>query len=238
MAHRPKPKYASKDPHQGPWVTCSRCGWIWSGVSMRFQFDYMGGSIPQSTGLLVCPRCEDEWDTQRKLLILPPDPAPFRNTRPENYMADESGPTQALAAVLNSDEVEIGASFYLDLYDGDPDQGGTSVLSTLTGSATRTNYAAIMIDVADVASNNTVITVTEEAAESAVVAWVVIFDAATAGNILLSGELVNPQTVTMWNGAAFAVGALQVLLEEFTFAGQWDFSDPIQSAELLTAGIF
>ncbi len=205
---------------------------------MRFQYDYVGGPSPQNLGLLVCPRCEDELDTQRKLLILPPDPAPFRNTRPENYMADESGPTQALAVVLNSDEVEIGASFYLDLYDGDPGQGGSSVLATLTGSATRTNYASIMTAVGDIASNNTIITITEEAEDSASVAWVVIFDDATAGSVLMSGQLVNPQVVTMWNGAAFAVGALQVLLEEFSFAGQWDFSDPIQSGELLTAGIF
>ena len=153
-------------------------------------------------------------------------------------MADESGPTQMLAVVIDSDADEIGASFFLDLYDQDPDQGGDSVLATLTGSATRTNYAAVMLDSGLSAANDTIITVVTEAEDSASVGWVVIFDAATAGNILMSGELVNPQVVTMWNGAAFAVGALQVLLEPDSFDGQWDFSDPIQSAELLTAGIF
>ena len=179
---------------------------------MRIQFDYMGGPTPQSTGLLVCPRCEDAMDTVNKLLILPPDPAPFKNTRPEVYAIDEAGPDQDLAAIITGDGPTIGASFYLDLYDGDPDQGGDSVLSTLTGSATRTNYASVMAASGSLATNDTAITITETAEASAVVAWLVIFDAATAGNRRMDGQLTVPQTVTLYNGAAFAVGALQVRL--------------------------
>ena len=111
------------------------------------------------------------------------------------------------------------------------------MLATLTGSATRTNDASVMTTDGLVATNNAAITITTEAEEGAFVAWVVIFDAATAGNVIMSAELINPQTVTMWNGAAFAAGALQVWLTELGFEGQWDFSDPIQSGELLTCGI-
>jgi hypothetical protein len=61
----------------------------------------MGGSIPQSTGVLVCPKCEDALDDQARLLILPPDPQPWRNTRPYPYEIDESfTPVQELATVL------------------------------------------------------------------------------------------------------------------------------------------
>src|SRR5262245_33980055 len=97
MPHRPKPKYASKDPAEGPWTTCDRCGFIWSGVNMAFQFDYVGGPVPQNLGLEVCPRCYDAANYQQKQLVLPPDPPPFGNTRPENYMVDETGPVQQLA---------------------------------------------------------------------------------------------------------------------------------------------
>lgn len=57
---------------------------------MQFQYDYMGGSTPQNLGVLVCSRCLDELSFQNKLLILPPDPKPFFNTRPEPYAVDET----------------------------------------------------------------------------------------------------------------------------------------------------
>src|SRR5262249_19242830 len=101
MAVRFKPKYASRDPHQGPWCTCDRCGFVWSGSRMAFQYDFMGGAVPQSLGLLVCPICTDDLNWQAKLLILPPDPAPFRNTRAEPYNVDEAGPTQDLVATVS-----------------------------------------------------------------------------------------------------------------------------------------
>lgn len=213
MAHRPKPKYASKDPHEGPWTTCDLCGLIWSGKAMRFQYDFMGGTAPQRTGPLVCPKCEDALNYQQKLLILPPDPPPFRNVRPEQYAVDEAGPTQELAALVNIDDTDLPATFFLDLYDGDPDEGGASVLATLTGSATRTNYFTSMTTSGDTVSNTAEIEITDNAAGSAEVAWVVIFDAATAGNIIGSGALTPPQVVTLYNGAAFAVGALQGALQ-------------------------
>lgn len=68
---------------------------------MRFQFDYLGGPTPQNTGVLVCPKCEDSLDINNKLLILPPDPAPFRNTRPYPYAIDEGfSPDQEIGIQL------------------------------------------------------------------------------------------------------------------------------------------
>lgn len=63
---------------------------IYSMNRMAFQFDYLGGSTPQNLGLLVCQRCTDDLNYQQKLLILPPDPAPIANTRPEPYAVDET----------------------------------------------------------------------------------------------------------------------------------------------------
>lgn len=57
---------------------------------MQFQYDFMGGSSPQSLGLLVCGKCLDDMNWQQKLLILPPDPRPIFNTRPEPYIVDET----------------------------------------------------------------------------------------------------------------------------------------------------
>ncbi len=90
MSFRPNPKYASKDAHAGAWTTCDRCGLLDSQSRMQFQYDFLGGSVPQNTGFLVCPRCVDGLNFQRMLLIIPPDPPAIFNTRPEIYSVDET----------------------------------------------------------------------------------------------------------------------------------------------------
>lgn len=90
MANRPHPRQASNDPHDGPWTTCDRCGWVTSQSRMQFQYDFFGGPVTQNTGFLVCERCLDAPTLQLRLIILPPDPPPFFNTRPEPYFVDET----------------------------------------------------------------------------------------------------------------------------------------------------
>lgn len=90
MTHRPSPKYATKDARAGAWTTCDDCGFIDNQSRMQFQFDYMGGAVPMNTGYLVCRRCLNGLNYQRKLLIIPPDPPPLKNTRAENYYIDET----------------------------------------------------------------------------------------------------------------------------------------------------
>ena len=57
---------------------------------MAFQYDFLGGSVPQNTYLLRCPKCITPLTYQKKLIIIPPDPPPFYNTRPETYAIDET----------------------------------------------------------------------------------------------------------------------------------------------------
>ncbi len=57
---------------------------------MQFQYDFVGGPTPQNLGILVCPTCLDDLNYQNMLFILPPDPAPTFNTRPEPYAVDET----------------------------------------------------------------------------------------------------------------------------------------------------
>jgi len=42
-----------------------------------------------STGILVCPICNDVPNRQLGSVILPPDPVGVLNARPENYTNDE-----------------------------------------------------------------------------------------------------------------------------------------------------
>lgn len=90
MSRRPHPKYASNDPHAGPWAVCSDCGFNWSLSSLHWQYDFAGTSVPINKGWLRCPRCITPVNYQKQLIIIPPDPPPIFNTRPETYTVDET----------------------------------------------------------------------------------------------------------------------------------------------------
>jgi hypothetical protein len=192
-------------------AVCDRCGKWYNHDALQWQYEWAGTQLI-NLGALVCETCLDEPQIQLKTIILPPDPPPVLNARVEPFSLDESGPTQELVAEIVTDQSAIPPVFYLDLYDDDPTDGGTSILGALTGSATRTNYASVMTTVGAQATNTTTISITTSAETTATAAWVVIFDAATAGNMLMYGELEPPQTITEWNGAEFAVDGLVVLL--------------------------
>lgn len=94
---------------------------------MSFQYDYLGGSVPQNTGFLKCPKCLDDLNFQRKLLIIPPDPPPLFNTRPEPYTVDET------SWLTTEDGDTITTQDGEDLISNQPnpaDVGGTTHLTT------------------------------------------------------------------------------------------------------------
>lgn len=78
-------------------AVCDRCG-IWhnhNALSMQTQW---AGTRLINLNLLVCERCLDEPQIQLKARVLPPDPEPILNARPENfdnanntYLVDNSG---------------------------------------------------------------------------------------------------------------------------------------------------
>lgn len=105
------------------------------------------------------------------------------------------------------------AGLYLDLYNGDPQGAGTSVLSTITGSATRSSITSAMGAAASGSTTNpSTITVTSSAAAGATVTHVALFDAATGGNLLMSGALTAPKTVTVTDVVEFLASALTIAL--------------------------
>lgn len=91
MAYRWHPRNAEVDPdNPRAWGTCDRCGWVHNLHNLQWQFSYLGTSMPQNTRFLVCSRCLDPLNEQDKPYILPPDPLPVYNARPESYLLDET----------------------------------------------------------------------------------------------------------------------------------------------------
>jgi hypothetical protein len=66
------------------WAVCDRCGFLYNHRDLRFQLDWAGVRLINKN-ILVCYRCEDEYQEQLRVFVLPPDPEPQPNPRPERY---------------------------------------------------------------------------------------------------------------------------------------------------------
>ena len=96
------------------------------------------------------------------------------------------------------------ADVFLDIYNGDPQGAGSSVLATVTGSGTRSSVKAALGAATSaspsVSSNASQIVVSASAAAGATITHIALFDAATAGNLLASNALTSgSQTVVTGN---------------------------------------
>lgn len=240
MAKRPHPKRTTTNPHDGPWSACDRCGFLASMNRMAFQYDYLGGSVPQNLGLLVCETCTDALNFQQKLLILPPDPAPIFNTRPETYAVNETnwlttesgdiittdsgdpiitnipnpgsvGNASVLTCRISAPGGSVAVA-YLDLFIGAPSQGGASVLQSITGSATRTNIASALTTSGGVATNPDYIVITSASAAQTNLTYVGIYNAATGGTLLMEGAVGASPSIGLGNQVQFNQLGLSITL--------------------------
>lgn len=90
MSWRPHPKRTTLNIEKpDPWGTSDRNGMVGDHSRMVWQFRYAGNELI-NTRLLVHPDEYDIPNEQFKTLILPPDPDPLMNARPEQYVIDET----------------------------------------------------------------------------------------------------------------------------------------------------
>lgn len=76
---------------------CDRCGQRWNLVDLRWQYDWRGPRL-QNLRILVCPPCVDNAQMNgQRTYILPQDPVPVFNARPEFYVPDDA-PLSAVGA--------------------------------------------------------------------------------------------------------------------------------------------
>lgn len=64
-------------------AACDRCGFLVNHADLRWAHDWVGPRL-QNKRFLVCDRCLDVPQEQSRTIILPPDPLPIQNPRP-NY---------------------------------------------------------------------------------------------------------------------------------------------------------
>lgn len=203
--------------------------------------DYRGSPNLINTRILVCPSCYDQPQPQLSPVILSPDPPPIYNARPEAYALDETSwigieDSDDILATQDDDPLVIqinpssdpntvhltssiassGGSVttaYLDLFNGNPASGGTSVLAAITGSSTRTNVASDLTTVLGIAQNPDFIIVTSSAVAQTNISYAAIYSAASGGTLLMSGALAvvgPPPSITVGAPVVFDPLALQI----------------------------
>ncbi len=90
MSMRPHPKRADVDPNNlSAWATDDRSGFIVNHRKLHWEVQWSGLQLIR-TGFLVSEPYLDTPAPFLQTLILPPDPAPLFNARPEPYVIDET----------------------------------------------------------------------------------------------------------------------------------------------------
>lgn len=76
---------------------CDRCGAMYNHHQLKWLYDWRGTKL-QNLRFLVCDSCYDQYQQNgQRTIILPPDPIPIMNARPEQYVPD-SNPLSAIGA--------------------------------------------------------------------------------------------------------------------------------------------
>lgn len=68
-------------------AVCDRCSFTYNHSDLRWQYEWSGVKL-QNIRLLVCNTCLDKPQPELKTIIIPPDPLPVFNARPEQYSAE------------------------------------------------------------------------------------------------------------------------------------------------------
>lgn len=86
---RPHPRRTFTNPSRPEsWGTCDRSGFIDNHKNLAWQFEWAGLKLI-NLKLLVTPDMLDKPQRQLGTIILPPDPLPIMNARPEQYNVEE-----------------------------------------------------------------------------------------------------------------------------------------------------
>lgn len=80
---------------------CDRCGFRYNWVDLKWQFDYRGPALA-NLRILVCQPCLDKPQEQLRAIVLPADPTPIINARPQDFsLADNDYRSVAEAPVTD-----------------------------------------------------------------------------------------------------------------------------------------
>lgn len=102
-------RISSQNPQAA--AVCDRCGHVYNHVDLSWQYDWAGASLINKR-ILVCDTCTDTPQQQLRTIVLPADPPPIMNARPEDFV---NASTNFRATMQNSTNLQTG----IPVYDGE-----------------------------------------------------------------------------------------------------------------------
>lgn len=116
MAWRPHGRARVNPTAPEGFGTCDRCGLLYNLVDLPFQYEWRGDQL-MNTWFRVCTvTCLDVPADFLRTIVLPADPEPLYQPRPEPYTADEAG-GYVPPGPSNVWQLEVGDGFF-ELEDG------------------------------------------------------------------------------------------------------------------------
>jgi hypothetical protein len=89
MSNRPHGRFTVDPTSPRARGVCDRCGFWYQLNQLQWQYQWAGARL-QNLRILVCPGCTDKPQIQLKSIIIPPDPLPVMNPRPEANIQDNN----------------------------------------------------------------------------------------------------------------------------------------------------
>lgn len=80
---------------------CDRCGIWYNLIKLRYQYEWQGMTLV-NLNKRVCPTCMDIPQPQLKAKIVPPDPIPVRDPRPENFTGSNFDPNSRAGNAIST----------------------------------------------------------------------------------------------------------------------------------------
>ena len=134
---------------------CDRCGFVYQHSHLRWQYNIRGRGL-QNLRILVCEKCEDSPSYFLKPVIVPPDPMPIENARPEPFCYDSvddrttTNPALPLVDFATSGPILLSGSQFIDghqlmpgelvLVKDQTNQATNGIYSVSTGVWVRLGY--------------------------------------------------------------------------------------------------
>lgn len=89
MSYRPhgRAQVSTHDPVA--WAICDKCGFLYNKSDLKWQYEWAGPRTVNQN-MLVCDDCYDTPQEQLRTIVLPADPQPVDDPRPERYNIDNN----------------------------------------------------------------------------------------------------------------------------------------------------
>lgn len=115
---RPHGRARADRHHPRAWAVCDGCGFLFNKSDLQWQYEWAGNKLVNQN-FLVCDTCYDEPQEQLRSIVLPADPTPIVNPRPE-FDISNNNPISPLGIAIGTMTQAAGLNAAFDANTNKP----------------------------------------------------------------------------------------------------------------------